>query len=490
MIKVYDLAEDDIKAYRSYLWRKSKNTKLYEDIYSRSQPASYLCDLGEWVDEFLEMIHCFFHFSGNDFQKNGNYFQKNGSFSLWFPFSHSSKIELDQICRNSILKYKKELSIELQNSLPAFKDTSQMETPNASKIVRAILPVLVSGYIQNRRGDPDWSKEKAGYPRQTANVFVNLINHDDPDGYHQASKNIKSLFMPNEWDSKYPKLTYVQITPQKMRPTLTFFGDVMLFLFLVYKMKNFCNLSLSCTLFEATIGDIGFFDKNFPRIEKDRVLGGPGDDPIKDEIISYLDKMFNSEISPGQRASLWNEALARYVVFVIDHVVFREEKAYNGIFSDYEWGKNKWAAELMSCFPVQSWLGVYCSHGNGIVDDSLYQEIKMAKLFQKKSYKRRLKKLISIRYSKKIMCLGESKRSAKYRIKPVGDMSERDATGKWIREEKEIYRLVNKFAANPKLKKGFYAYYAGIIRLAKSKKPKKYRADEQTISRLKQVKMV
>lgn len=489
--EAYTCAVKEINTHWATLWGKNQNALIMDDdFYSHRNPYSYLYYLNEWIEELLKMVI---------------FPSKNRKLWLSLPSCHSVSIPNEQIYRTSVLKYKEELSVELQTLLPAFEEagiekfTSQhtMSDDGAEiqdttyKAVRAILPVLVSGYIQNRRGDAQRGEKSEDPPQFTASTYLNLIYHEDAEGIKAARQRIYRLFEPHCWDKEYSKLKYTQITPQKI--SKIYFGDVMLFLFLCYKMKDFCNLTLSCTLFEEFAGSVGFFDSHFPRVDDGHTFKNTCSDPKKEAIILYLEKMFDVDIAPDERAGWWNFALNRYVVHVVNEVARREGKKFEESFSDGKWGKNKWVARMISSLPDLSWLQAYCPYGNEMADDSLYQEIKMVKLFQKKSYKRRLEKLISIRYSKKIMCPGGSKHSAKYRIKPVGDMSERDATGKWIREEKEIYRLVNKFTANPKLKKGFYAYYAGIIRLAKSKKPKKpkkYRADEQIISRLKQVKMV
>lgn len=351
-------------------------------------------------------------------------------------------------------EYKKEISIELQTLLPAFngweagrvRDAKTVDVNGSNyQTVQAILPVLVAGYMQNRRGDPNWKKEGKDYPRGTAMIYANLVQIRKLDSLYHSKQNLDGIFRLRPWSKKYSKLRYDQITSENMRTKLNYFGHIILFLFLTYKMKDFCNLSMSCALFEYFSGFIGYFDNFFLHVESDYNFKRLSDDPQKGEIISYLRKMFDKDIDPSERAIWWNILLNNYVVFVINEVARREGKKYEESFSEGKWAGNKWVAEFISSLPDLSWLQAYCPYDNEFVDDSLYQMLKINSYFESEEGKKSISKL------HRIYCNRESKQIKKLRGNgPYTVMAVRPAkiTRPMIRIKKSILRKNNTKNAN------------------------------------------
>ena len=355
----------------------------------------------------------------------------------------------DKLYRKNIFNHRENISIELQTLLPTIGKSKLEEIPSQESMgtdegeicdvtydtVQAILPVLVLGYIEGRRGPSNKKNKKSKKSKEnkeggegkigerifrgTAHTFENLLCHEDVDAYRHELQNIGSIFKPKCWDKVYSRLKYAKIDPKEMENKLLYFGDIMLFLFLAYKMKNFCNLTLSCALFEEFSGSVGFFDIHFPRIDNGYTFNGTHDDPKKEKIIYYLDKMFGADINSDKRIELWNEALDRYVVFTINEVVCREENQLRRSFSEGEWAKNGWADELMSCPPVQGWLGEYCSHGNEIVDDSLYQMLKINSYFESEEGKKSFSKLQRIYYNRESKQIKKLRGNGPYTVEAV-----------------------------------------------------------------------
>lgn len=240
-------------------------------------------------------------------------------------------------------------------------------------------------------------------------IYANLVQVRKLDSLYHSKQNLDGIFRPRPWSKEYSKLRYDQITSENMRTKLIYFGHIILFLFLTYKMKDFCNLSMSCALFENFSGFIGFFDNYFLHVESDYNFKRLSDDPQKGGIISYLRKMFDKDIDPSERAIWWNILLNNYVVFVVNEVARREGKKYEESFSDGKWGKNKWVAEMISSLPDLSWLQAYCPYDNEFVDDSLYQMLKINSYFESEEGKKSISKL------HRIYCNRESKQIKKLR---------------------------------------------------------------------------
>lgn len=137
-------------------------------------------------------------------------------------------------------------------------------------------------------------------------------------------------------------MTYLQMTAEKMKTSLSYFGMVNLFLFLAYKMKEFCNLTLSCQLFEEFTGYRGLFDCYFPRLKNKTTLRTT-DDPLKTEISLYLEKLYGDRAPDDE-----DDRLDRYIVFVLDALKRREcEERDIDELSDEYLGRNKWAYAII-----------------------------------------------------------------------------------------------------------------------------------------------
>ena len=169
-----------------------------------------------------------------------------------------------------------------------------------------------------------------------------------------------------------------------------------IFLFLTYKMQKFCNLTLSCGLFEEFAGYPGLCDKFFPRLDTETELHTE-DDLLKEEISSYLDKLYaapdstgmemedhlkeidmsfetidwlveklcedsegdgeddskDSNEDDGKGGFLLDMALARYVLFFIGAVIQRDINNFK-IQSAKDLHKNKWADKVWND-PILIW---------------------------------------------------------------------------------------------------------------------------------------
>lgn len=445
----YRAVIDQIISYWTILMNTGEKPETFNGkIYSCNLPSSYLCQLNDWIGEFWEMT-C---------QPSTAKVKMSRLSSALFGID---SIPMEKICSKSIIEYREMLSRELQTLLPAFRQSEAAEILSQKPIdnnvvvtekstyekVTAILPVLVSGYIQKRRGDKGKKTACEDPPRFTGQLFSCLAFHEkDADMFKRRKESACALFRPKCWSDQYSDLKYAQLTASKAKNKLKYFGNVMLFLFLAYKMKDFCNLSLSCDLFEDFSGSIGFFDEHFPRLEEGYIYRGTSDDPRREEIISYLDKMFNLEIDQKRRADLWNNALNRYLAFAVQEIVLREEGCLGRKFSDDELGKSKWAKKVMNCALVV--LCPSCQSNESIFPPYVHRYFKLERLEKNKKRKGSLHKT--------------SSRCSKYNV----------SLGGWIKSQKIMCHLKAKIAATPKLKKMVFAAHAGIKRLANQ--PRKY----------------
>lgn len=175
-------------------------------------------------------------------------------------------------------------SILAEGSTKLIAKELQVILPDAPEVC-AILPVLITGYIVNRRGR--YESEK-GIPSGATALYRKLYYKYDISNQKSSSK---SLFQVCEWKERYPDVTYGQMTKSIMKGRLSYFGMVNLFLFLAYKMEGLCNLTLSCALFEEFTGYPGLCDKFFPRLEVETELHTE-DDPLKEKISLYLAELY------------------------------------------------------------------------------------------------------------------------------------------------------------------------------------------------------
>ena len=226
-------------------------------------------------------------------------------------------------------------------------------------------------------------------------------------------------------------------------------------------MKDFCNLTLSCTLFEEFAGSVGFFDSHFPRVDDGHTFKNTCSDPKKEAIILYLEKMFDVDIAPDERAGWWNFALNRYVVHVVNEVACREGKKYEESFSDGKWGKNKWVAEMISSLPDLSWLQAYCPYDNEFVDDSLYQMLKINSYFESEEGKKSFSKLQRIYYNRESKQIKKLRGNGPYTVEAVR-LAKIRIKRPMIRIRKSILR--KNITNNVKRDKIRTCRYAAIIR--------------------------
>lgn len=301
-----------------------------------------------------------------------------------FPMSTSiGKISIDNI-------YPK--AIQTEDLLEQVVTELRILLPDAPE-ANAILPVLVTGYIMNRRGASEESD--LAVHKNATGLYRNLFYNGDISAY---MKSTKDRFRVCSWKKMYLRITYCQLTKSRMTKSLSYFGMLNLFLFLAYKMKEFCNLTLSCDLFEEFTGYPGLCDKFFPRLEIETPLHTQ-DDPLKKDISAYLNNLYGSDlpddiistIDPenqlgdeavfletmeGVYAELYGElcetctqkkiknmmepedpeldcsmgtsldmALDRYIMFFIDAVIQRDMER-GKMFAEKDLRENKWAEDI------------------------------------------------------------------------------------------------------------------------------------------------
>lgn len=188
------------------------------------------------------------------------------------------------LCPRALTDYKHKVMVELSYLLPNDPD------------VKAILPVLLTGYILGRRGDP---RHKAGTSHElksddekyTANSLMNLLEGKSRKPYSDFKRNSPKLFRPAAKYTKLPKLQYLKMSEARLRQSLLPFKTSILFLFLAYKTRDVCNLTLSSSLFIefSKCGILG--DPDFPSYadlsEERKSALDIENDPLRDEILNY-----------------------------------------------------------------------------------------------------------------------------------------------------------------------------------------------------------
>lgn len=320
------------------------------DVFPCKQGPAGLNGLSDWLYELVK---------------------KDGPQSM---FLGGGKLPAGQIYPKVLLREnnRRQIGAELQVILP--------DAPE----VNAILPVLVTGYIMNRRESPDEDHEFRG----ASSLFKGLIYREKESS--SIKMGGKSLFRVKSWDKMFRKVTYRQMTQTRMKKSLSYFGMLNLFLFLSHKMGKICNLTLSCDLFEEFTGYPGFCAEDFPRLDTETELH-TDDDPLKEEISSYLDKLYGSldntkmedklnsinmsyELtdllvdmlcegsedsgeSDGEKngetqikdGSLLDMALEQYIMFTIEALIRRDRESAvqrGEIFTEKDLSKNKWAESI------------------------------------------------------------------------------------------------------------------------------------------------
>lgn len=199
-------------------------------------------------------------------------------------------------CSPALTAYKHETAIEFSYLLPDKPD------------VHAVLPLLITGYVLGRRGDPG---QKDGEnkcfavdesdPKYTANFLMNLLNGKDFKVHNDFKRSRHSLFRPAKKYTKLPKLQYSAMTNPKLAKSLSLFRTSMLFLFFAYKTRELCNLTLSCSLFMEFSESGSLLDEGFPNYEN---LLSTGElpaiehDPLRDDILRYIKWAFDQEYKP------------------------------------------------------------------------------------------------------------------------------------------------------------------------------------------------
>lgn len=326
--------------------------KLSQDDRCGIQGPTGLNELSNWLHELVS---------------------KDGPQSM---FLDGGKLPAEKIYPKVLLhkNTRKQIDAELQVILP--------DAPE----VNAILPVLVTGYIMNRRKS---HLEDRAFPNGASSLYKSL-QYEKTVNY-SIKMSGTSLFRVKSWDKIFREVTYCQMTKMRMKKSLSYFGMLSLFLFLCYKMEESCNLTLSCDLFEEFTGYPGFCDKFFPRLKVETQLHTE-DDPLKDEISSYLKELYEGVALPsieGQFGSVelpsgieelmeelcenydlsninspldmedgvpdsedksqMDMVLERYIMFTIDALIRRARKSavQNGeIFTKEDLSKNKWAESI------------------------------------------------------------------------------------------------------------------------------------------------
>lgn len=205
-----------------------------------------------------------------------------------------SKIYPKAICdKAGICNIAKELDLLLPKDNPAICD---------------ILPVLITAYIVNRRsptkkkGAEDSTIDYQGTPGFTDflldSVGPKLTIADKKAGRKAPQKVIdprkmlqdkEKLFLLKNWNDSFPKITYSQITKGKAQMLLSGYGLIRLFFFLLYKLQDKCNVSLSCFMFESMTGhgEWTINGEEFP--QKEDILS----DSRRSHILTYIKKDFN-----------------------------------------------------------------------------------------------------------------------------------------------------------------------------------------------------
>ena len=251
---IYERALLELKQH----WRVQRKTSPYcEDPYQDSSfSPPWFGDLESWLEQAVQSA---------DGKIGGG-------------------IDAGDIYPASVLKYRHQLAVELGFLLP-----------KGSPTVAAILPVLLIGYISNRRGDPKEEKREND-PKYSANLFFSLLRGSDSKQLSSFLKDGSNLFLPHYWNETFPRLRFAQLNLARLKKSLSGYGLTRLFLVLLYKTRDLCNLTVSLQLFDTLTGYISILSPRYPHSE------GQFDDlsdPLRQEIIDYLKTML-IDMLPGE----------------------------------------------------------------------------------------------------------------------------------------------------------------------------------------------
>lgn len=245
LIYIYNRALSELEQH----WRAQRKTLPYcEDPYQDSSfSPPWFGDLESWLEQVIRSA---------DGKIGGS-------------------IDAHAIYPSSILKYRHQLAVELGYLLPK-------DGPTAT----AILPVLLTGYISNRRGDPKGEEREAG-PRYSANLFFSLLRGGDSKQLSYFLHNGRKLFRPRHWSRIFPQLS-IKLDLATLKKSLSGYGLTRIFLFLLYKMRDLCNLTASLQLFDELTGYVSILSPCYPHCEGQ--LDGLSD-PLREEVIDFLETM-------------------------------------------------------------------------------------------------------------------------------------------------------------------------------------------------------
>lgn len=197
-------------------------------------------------------------------------------------------------------------SIQSEESMRDIARELDLLLPEDSESVRAILPILISGYIVNRRAcqktqenklrnyrnrQDNNRKSKAGVKRcyeGTPALYTLLLDDDEnSEQFRKFIKRKEGLFKLTDYLGRYPKLKYSELTSGKIQMILSGFGIARLFLFLLYKTQDICDVSLSYLVFMVMTRYPQLLSSAYPWFESEAEFL---DRARTDEIIQFIKK--------------------------------------------------------------------------------------------------------------------------------------------------------------------------------------------------------
>lgn len=302
--QAFNKALEDIKTHWDTL--AELPVVIEDDIYSLDNKEEYfrnevktLLDFEEWIDSLLKVA-----FTASQ-----------------LPIDLTVKPNGNHLYPECLLTCKHELAVEFRYLLP--------DTPS----VRAILPVLMVGYIVKRRGE-----RSDCYDQPISRPLCSLLTHDKSRITHFKRK-IDNQFRLSKAESTFSKLKYEQLKSlslleQKLSPL----GIAVLFLFLAYKTKKLCNLPLSFALFEEFTGCLSLFD--------DALMVWLGDSTdVEDkalhaDIAAYLISIFGTGLEPISSIAI-DSFIMNFIAVLINREIdsyleVTNEWAYTNIYIPYK----------------------------------------------------------------------------------------------------------------------------------------------------------
>lgn len=161
---------------------------------------------------------------------------------------------------------------ELKNLLPE-NDTEEIES---------ILPVLITSYIQNKKGNDG---------------FARRLIDEGFDGNFDYHKKVE-IFTPQRWEKRYSSLKASDCKESGTRRIFPVFFNAVMFLFFLLKTKELCNIGLSFYIYECLTGYLGLLSSKAETIifELDQLYSGgnftanySGDE----EIVKYAESLLD-----------------------------------------------------------------------------------------------------------------------------------------------------------------------------------------------------